>query len=259
MNKKSVFLLIAMTVLCLMLTFGLTGCGMRHQEPEKEKQEETKPDSNTIKDDETQDQADEQESVDENSEDPDSDNPDTDQPDYSDSDNSDEEEDGDQSVYFMELESLGNKHESVEYLLSDVTGDGVVDLLADCFPTEEGGSGHLYLIYTATNKSHDLEKLLETTGYGLETITCYNESESLVFYYAGHGHESYDYYRMEDGKYEYVASKGRQMTDDDNESDDTWVYWADSADLSESEFYDMTGGMEAGEAKVVDCVGWQKY
>ena len=259
MNKKSVFLLIAMTVLCLMLTFGLTGCGMRHQEPEKEKQEETKPESNIIKDDETQYQADEQESINENAEDTDSDNPDTDQSDYSDSDNSDEEEDGDQSVYFMELESLGKKHESVEYLLSDVTGDGVVDLLVDCFPTEEGGSGHLYLIYTATNKSHDLEKLLETTGYGLETITCYNESESLVFYYAGHGHESYDYYRMEDGKYEYVASKGHQMTDDDNESDDTWVYWADSADLSESEFYDMTGGMEAGEAKVVDCVGWQKY
>ena len=266
MKKNSVFLVTAIIVLCLMLPFGLTGCGTRRQEPEKEKQEETKPDSVTIDTDNTQDQSDNQESDNQESDDQESngqksneEKPEdsySDEPEYSDPD---DEEEGDQSVYFMELESLYNRYETVEYALSDVTGDGAVELLAQCYPTEDGGSGSIYLIYTATNNNHDIEKLLETTGYGLEKIICYKESESLVLYFSGHGHESYDYYRMEGGEYEYVASKGRQMADDGNESDESWIYWSDSAQTSESDFYDTIEGMEDGQATEVNYDEWQEY
>lgn len=274
MKKNSVFLVTAIIVICLMLPFGLTGCSTKRQEPEKEKQEETKPDSPTIDTDDTQNQSDDQEADDQESNDQEADDQEaddqesneekpgysnSDEPDYSDSADSDDEEEGDQSVYFMELESLYNRHETVDYALSDVTGDGAVELLAACFPTEDGGSGSLYLIYTATNNNHDIEKLLETTGYGLEKILCYKESESLVLYFAGHGHESYDYFRMEDGGYEYVASKGREMTEDGDESDESWVYWSDSAEISESDFYDIIAGMEDGQVTEVNYNDWQEY
>ena len=43
MKKKRGFLPIAITVLCFMLTFALTGCGMKNQEPGKEKQARYRP------------------------------------------------------------------------------------------------------------------------------------------------------------------------------------------------------------------------
>ena len=62
---------------------------------------------------------------------------------------------------------------------------------------------------------------------------------------------------MEGGEYEYVASKGRQMADDGNESDESWIYWSDSAQTSESDFYDTIEGMEDGQATEVNYDEWQ--
>ena len=263
MKKKRYYLLTVITVFCLMLTFGFTGCGPGNRETGTKTEEATKTDSNTAGEEETKDQTTDQESDDTTSDDVDSEGSDSDDEDSDDSDDDDyddpdDEEEGDQSVFFEKLDSLKQEHETVSYTLSDITGDDVVDLLVDCWPIEDGGSGHLYLAYEAIDNAHDLNKLLKTAGYGLEEVKFYKESGSLVLYSMGHGREDYSYYKLEDGEYTSVASKGR-MSEDENGSEGSWIYYSDEDEISESEFFEMTDGMEEGGAELIDYSDWQDY
>ena len=83
--------------------------------------------------------------------------------------------------------SIYRKHMDITYKYYDVTGDGIHELLMDCYPSSSGGSGHVIYIFQA--KGSKAKCILKTTEYGLERISFYKKSKSLVMSMYGHGGE----------------------------------------------------------------------
>ena len=152
--------------------------------------------------------------------------------------------------------SIYRKHMDVTYKYYDVTGDGVHELLMDCYPSPYGGSGHVIYIFQA--KGSKVKCILKTTEYGLERITFYKKSKSLVMSMYGHGGESHSYYKFKSGKYKCYGTKSRQSVKGGNMNNGPWYYYNGSGKTtSKAAFNKKTKGLKKGKARVTKTVSWK--
>lgn len=158
-------------------------------------------------------------------------------------------------VLRKKYDKIYRKHMDISYKYFDVTGDGVHELLMDCYPTSGGGSGHAFYIFQAKNGK--VKCILKTVEYGLERIAYYKKSKSLTMSMYGHGGESHTYYRFKSGKYKCSASKSRQSVKGGNMENGPWYYYNGSGkSISKSSFNKKTAGMKKGKARSTKATGW---
>ena len=138
----------------------------------------------------------------------------------------------------------------------DINGDGVKELLTECYPGE-GGSSRSYGIYQV--KKGKIKCILSTLDYGVSRMSFYKKTKSLITYQAGHGGESYSYYKLKKGKYKMIAWKGRQAIAGGNLENGPWSYQADSKEVSKATFNKKIKGMKRGKARTTKTEKWTYY
>ena len=152
--------------------------------------------------------------------------------------------------------SIYRKHMDITYKYYDVTGDGIHELLMDCYPSSSGGSGHVIYIFQA--KGSKAKCILKTTEYGLERISFYKKSKSLVMSMYGHGGESHSYYKFKTGKYKCLGTKSRQSVKGGNLNNGPWYYYNGSGkNTSKAAFTKTIKGLEKGKAKFTKTSSWK--
>ena len=152
--------------------------------------------------------------------------------------------------------SIYRKYRDITYKYYDVTGDGVHELLMDCYPTSSGGSGHVVYIFQA--KGSAIKCILKTTEYGLERISVYKKSKSLTMSMYGHGGESHSYYKFKAGKFKCFGTKSRQSVKGGNLNNGPWYYYNGSGkSTSKAAFTKKTKGLKKGKARVTKTISWK--
>lgn len=151
-------------------------------------------------------------------------------------------------LYKKQLDKL-NRPDITYYVYKyiDVTGDGIVEALVEYHPM--GGSGRKFVIYSY--KSGKLVKLCTIGEYGLDRLYIYKNG--FIMHCAGHGHESYSYYKKtSDGKFRIVADKGRLM-----EEGAEWFYYnRQGSQVTKTTFDKLTRRIKAGSRKVLYPQKW---
>lgn len=148
------------------------------------------------------------------------------------------------AVYDKKLSKLTNLE---GYRYADVTGDKVDEALVQTH--EGGGSGRVFRIYTYKNGK--AKKILETAEYGLETITFYKKSKGLILYGAGHGGEWYEYYKLKNGKFKYLAGKSRVAEAGGGMYNGPWNYYKKTKTITKKQFKKRVNGVKKGKKKKV--------
>ena len=139
--------------------------------------------------------------------------------------------------------------------MTDLTGDGVHELFVEHKPEDMGGSGSLVEVYSYSEG--DLDLLLTMGQYGFSECTYYLSTNTLELYGAGHGGEWYDYYRLGDHEYEYVAGRAREAEAGGSDHDGPWNYYSNGQDLTEEEFTALTSDLPAGEIRKTEKI-WER-
>lgn len=138
---------------------------------------------------------------------------------------------------------------AVYYKYVDITGNGVHDVVLN-YQTDSG-SASIYKILTINDSK--TKSIFSTTEYGLEKITLYKKSKSIVYYSAGHGGESYTYCKMKKGKYKIIASKSRASLAGGGAENGEWNYYdAKFNTLSKSKFKSKVKGIQKGSKKNIN-------
>ena len=146
---------------------------------------------------------------------------------------------------------LNQSRLGVSSLCTDLTGDGVKEVIIDYLP-KNGGSGHKLLIYTVKNGK--LKNILNSGEYGLEWIKIYKKTKSFVYYRAGHGGEMYVFCQYRNGKFRGVASKGRSTGAAGSRS---WIYYGSKGQISKSKYNSITRKLLKGAKKKYTWTQWK--
>lgn len=130
----------------------------------------------------------------------------------------------------------------------DITGDGIKEGIF-IYNTGKSGSGRVLRIYTY--KKGKIKSIFKIEAYGFSKLIVYKKSKAFILYSAGHGGETYRYYKMSNGKYKEVASKGRQGVKGGAFKNGPWEYSTHGGgsyrQLSKSEFNSLIQGIKKGK------------
>ena len=150
--------------------------------------------------------------------------------------------------YNSYLKKIKKRYGGVSYAMLDLTGDGIVDLIADYI--SERGSGNYFKIYTC--KSGKLKCIYDGGEYGLGKLLFYKKTKTLIMKTEGHGGQSVSYYKYNGKKFKEVASAGRHMNDYSEEYSD-WGYtdMRSYEEIGKSEFNSIVKPLKKGSKKVI--------
>lgn len=147
---------------------------------------------------------------------------------------------------------VGSSH--VYYKFADITFDGLHEALIEHHPLE-GGSGRIFEIFTC--QGGEIKTMLKTDEYGLNEIEVYKKSKGFVMGCAGHGAESYWYYKKNGMTYSLVATKGRQNIGGDLGDPGPWGYENGKGEkISKSKFVSLTKPITKGKKRKLDLGKW---
>lgn len=158
-------------------------------------------------------------------------------------------------LYNKKVNNLRKLGTYVAYKYVDISGDGIHEALIEYHPNT-GGSGRIFQIYTYKNGK--MVRILNSREYGLSKVMVYAKSKSLVYYRAGHGGEGYCYYKLKNGKYQLVASRGRVAYAGGGSYNGSWYYYnsKDKA-ITKTKFASLTKGMTTGSKKTMKIQNWK--
>ena len=145
---------------------------------------------------------------------------------------------------------------SVRYKYFDITGDGVHEALIDYHP-KSGGSGHYFCIYTYKNGK--VKQLLKEGQYGLDKLTVYKKTGTVIGYGAGHGNEWFRVYKLKNGKYRMIAGKGRRGPAPavGSVKNGAWNYWKSGyQSISKSKYSSIVSKLKKGKARKYELTKW---
>jgi len=154
--------------------------------------------------------------------------------------------------------TIVKSHMDTYYKYFDINGDGVKELLTECYPAgENGGSARVYRIHQV--KKGKVKRILSTYDYGVSRFTFYKKSKSLIIYWAGHGGEGYSYFKLKKGIYKKIAGKARQAIAGGNFENGPWSYYGASKSVSKASFTKKIKGIKKGKARVSKIESWKYY
>lgn len=157
-------------------------------------------------------------------------------------------------LYKKKISSLKNKSSYVSYKFTDIDGDGMQEMMIENHPGDKGSARH-FQIYTC--KKGKLVRTLSIMEYGLDCVTIYKKAKSMVVYYVGHGHVSYEYFKKKSGKYKLIASRGRMAIAGGNPTNGQWYYYSKSGEIKKKAFSKLIKGMQSGEKKSYPVSKWK--
>lgn len=152
----------------------------------------------------------------------------------------------------VELVKKSRAHvERINGTYIDFTGDGVKEALF-VYPSNNG-SGLDFEIYSYKNGK--IRNILTDGGYGIEWFGIYKKSKSIIMYQAGHGGETYRYYKMNGGKYKYLACKYRSSRNGGSARNGSWMYATGQSltyrSITKAEFNKAIKGVKKGKKKTI--------
>lgn len=164
-----------------------------------------------------------------------------------------------QAIFEKKIQKIAESStdHTVYYRYLDLTGDSEQDAILQ-YHTADSGSADTYLILTRNGKK--VNTLLSTTKYGVYKFTFYKKAKSMVCYSAGHGGETYTYYKLKKGTYKEIASKSRTALAGGGSENGKWYYYdAQSNTISKAKFNGKTKGLKKGSKKVVQLSNMKLY
>lgn len=156
-------------------------------------------------------------------------------------------------VYKKKIKAIKKKSMFYSYKYMDVSGDGTDELLILYHPKLHG-SGDEFRIYAYVNKK--VTCICSEGRYGLNKITAYKKTKSLITYYAGHGGESYSYWKMRNGKFKNIASKGRQAVAGGGDYNGSWNYNGSKGSAAKYNFAKQIKGIKKGKKRETVTTNW---
>lgn len=151
-------------------------------------------------------------------------------------------------LYDKKTNTLKAKSQYVWYKYVDVTGDGVKEAVINYKLKTEGGSSSTVCVYKYS--SGKIKRILKISNYGFSKVISYKKSKGLVLYSAGHGSESYQYFKMSGGKYKYKGMKSRIAKNGGSYYNGPWYYYNASASrIKKAKFKSLINGIVSGKAK----------
>lgn len=112
-------------------------------------------------------------------------------------------------------------------------------------------------------KGGKAKKQFETSGYGLEKIQFYKKTKTLKIRFRGHGHETFDYYRLKKGEYEGIVMKYRNSVAGGAEENTPWMYYTidnkgPGVEISKSDFNGKLKGLLKGKTISTNAWKWKQ-
>ncbi len=141
----------------------------------------------------------------------------------------------------------------VSYLLIDMDKDGLSECLVD-YQNTPGGSGSIFALYDYT--SGKVKRRLFLSQYGLEKVTYYPATKSLVLYGNGHGGEWYRYFKKSSkGTYKLKATRGRAAIAGGSMSNGPFSYSDKNGKITKSAFKKIIKKLQKGSKKTYKLYG----
>ena len=159
-------------------------------------------------------------------------------------------------LYEKKLTSL-RKTSYVSCKWADLTGDGVHEGIF-VYQLRSGGMGDKIDIYTY--KKGKISRILTEEKYGPSQIIAYRKSGSVLIYCAGHGGETYHYYKLKNGTYKGLGSQSRQAIAGGSIANGPWVYsTAKGAATTKAKFDKAVKGVKKGSRTILKIADWKSY
>ena len=159
------------------------------------------------------------------------------------------------NLYFKKLHALSKRASwGVQYYFSDMTGDGIHEMFVSYEDINTTGSCSNYKIYTYDGSK--IKCILDDYDYGLSGLTVYPETKSFSAHFTGHGHESYVWYKIINGKYVNIAGKGRNSTLGGGDRDGAWNYYNE---LTASKYNALVNELKTGSKKIIHYSDLKTY
>lgn len=148
-------------------------------------------------------------------------------------------------------EKLKEEHGSFAYIVLDITGDGVDEMLV------QYSRERVYMdfaVYTYSDKK--VKKILsEYAGYGgYVTLTCYKKTCTIICEGYGHGNRWFDTYSRKKDKLVRAATKGGNYS-----TNYEWVYTNGDKSISEKKYNSILKPLRKGNKKVITYDKWKTY
>lgn len=158
------------------------------------------------------------------------------------------------TAYDNTRQDLLEKSSGLTWKYTDLTGDGIHEFIAEYNPKIGGPAQQV--IYTWKNGK--VKCILNASVYGMNSIIVYKKSKSLIIHGAGHGGEQYVYYKLQNGKYKTIASKGRQSENGGGIKNGPWYYYdSESSSIGKSVFNSLIKGIKKGKKIKLNPLKWE--
>ena len=158
-------------------------------------------------------------------------------------------------AFDKKISALKKKCSGMSYKYADIVGNSTHEALVQY--DLKNGDGFHFVIYSYKNGK--VKTALDTRIYGLAKITAYKSSKSLICYNAGHGGETYSYYKMNGkGKYILKACKSREAIAGGSVKNGSWYYYDGKMNkVTKSAFNTKTKGIKKGKKKTLNLSKWK--